>query len=259
MKIQHTLQAGAALAIVGTIAGASVSTADTTKNVLSLHDAMIFGTSAGADTGNASGKGPAMFAGADGQSNRKRSLITFDFTSAAIPSNATIVSATMHLVIAQVAGSGGGSAPGSYPDRTLSVWHVTRDWSEGTSGSPTSASVGGTGQGYARVTGDASWSYANYSSVLWTAAGGDVSSTALASVTFHEPFTVGQTLSWGTTAMRDEVQRWLSTPSGYHGWEITSNLETSPTSFLGFWTRDGAAANLNAALAPVLEVHYTTP
>ncbi|HEY0191441.1 MAG TPA: DNRLRE domain-containing protein [Kofleriaceae bacterium] len=258
MKLhKQTLQAGAALALVGTLAGASISSADITDNAPALHDAMIFGTSAGADTGNASGMGPGMFAGADGMSNRKRSLVTFDLSG--VPANATVVSATMHLVLGQIAGSGGGSSPGTYPDRTLSVWHMTRTWSEGTSGSPTSTSIGGSGQGYTRVTGDSSWSYANYSSVLWTTAGGDHASTALAAITFHQPFSNGQILSWGTTAMRDEVRNWLTTPSGYHGWEITSNLEASPTSFLGFWTKDGASANHNTALAPVLEIHYTTP
>jgi hypothetical protein len=120
-------------------------------------------------------------------------------------------------------------------------------------------SVGGTGQGFTRVTGDSSWSYANYNSVLWTSGGGDFTSTAVASVTFHAPFTVNQQLSWSTTAMKTEVQNWLSTPAGYHGWLISSNLETSPTSFLGFWTKDGAAANSNPALAPVLRITYTTP
>jgi len=39
---------------------------------------MIFGTSGGlGQPANASGKGPAMFAGADGGSSKKRSLVTF--------------------------------------------------------------------------------------------------------------------------------------------------------------------------------------
>jgi hypothetical protein len=241
------------------LAPAAIRPADTLKTTGASHDAMIFGTAAGADTGNASGMGPAMFAGADGQSNRKRSLVTFNLAGASIPSNATITSVTMTLVLAQIAGSGGGSSPGMYPDRTLSVFHLTRDWSEGTSGSPTSMSVGGTGQGFTRVIGDTSWSYANYNTTLWTAAGGDFSSTALSAVTFHEPFSLGQQLSWSSAALASEVQNWLSTPSGYHGWLISSNLETSPTSFLGFWTKDGAAANSNPALAPVLKITYTTP
>jgi hypothetical protein len=253
-----TLKFGIALALLGSAAGAAIALGDTQTSSSAAKDAMIFGTSAGSDTGNASGKGPAMFAGADGQSNRKRSLITFDLSSASIPSNATITSVTMSLVIAQIAGSGGGGSGGSYPNRTLRVYHVNQDWGEGSSGSPTSMSVGGSGQGYTRVTGDSSWSYAFYSGTTWTS-GGDFNSTELAAVTFSEPFTLGQVLSWSTASMATEVQNWLSTPSGYHGWLIKSDLETSATSFLGFWTKDGAAANSNSALAPVLTIHYTTP
>jgi hypothetical protein len=260
MKTSYMFKTGALVAAVAALTGAGVvSHANTTTTAPALKDAMIFGTSAGADTGNASGKGPAMFAGADGGSNRKRSLITFDLSSASIPSNATIVSATMTLVVAQIAGSGGQHGLPDYPDRTLSVFHLTQDWGEGNSGSPTSMSVGGSGQGYAIGTGDSSWDYTFYSTSSWTTAGGDFNSTALASVTFHEPFSLGQQLSWSTSAMATEVHNWLSTPTGYHGWEITSNLETDPTSFLGFWTKDGAAANSNSALAPVLTIVYSVP
>jgi hypothetical protein len=61
-----TLALGSAIAFAGS------------ADIPAAHDAMIFGTSAGSDTGNASGKGPAMFAGADGGLGKKRSLVTFD-------------------------------------------------------------------------------------------------------------------------------------------------------------------------------------
>jgi hypothetical protein len=44
---------------------------------------MIFSTSAGADTGNASGKGRDV-RGRRWQSSRKRSLVTFDLAAASI-------------------------------------------------------------------------------------------------------------------------------------------------------------------------------
>ena len=52
------------------------------------------------------------------------------------------------------------------------------------------------------------------------------------------------------------VQGWVTTPSSNKGWLIKSDLETSPTSFLGWWTKDGAAANSNTALSPLLTVVY---
>src|SRR5689334_14594360 len=94
--------------------------ASTTVSLPAAKDAMIFGTAAGADTNNASGRGPALFAGADGSSNRKRSMVAFDLSS--IPPTATIESVTMTLYLAQVAGSGGGSSGGTYPSRTFRLY-----------------------------------------------------------------------------------------------------------------------------------------
>jgi len=247
------LPTGAALFVLGLAATASGNTQVT---VSATQDAMIFGTSGGADTGNASGKGPAMFAGADGSSNRKRGLVTFDLASANIPASVTIDSVVMTLVVGQIAGSGMGGDGSNYPSRTIRVYHLTTGWNEGNSGSPTSPTIGGTGQGYTIQTGDTSWTYTNYSGSSWTTLGGDFNATEIASSTFSSPFSVGQSCTWSSSGMAADVQSWLSSPSGYHGWLIKSDLETSPTSFLGFWTKDGAAANNNSALAPKLTITY---
>ena len=69
-----------------------------------------------------------------------------------------------------------------------------------------------------------------------------------------------------------DVQAWLAGPSGNHGWMLKSTtgldtlgntvtLEDTAMSFLGFWSREGAAANsqpINGipALAPTLTVTY---
>ena len=228
--------------------------ADITVTVSATKDAMIFGTSANADTGNASGKGPALFAGADGSSNRKRSTIVFDIASAGIPSNATIVSATMTMYLAQVAGSGGGGG-GSYPNRVLKLHKVQQTWGEGSSGSPTSPTVGGTGGGYTRVSGDSSWTYALYSGTSWTA-GGNINATSSASSTFSTPFVLNQAYTWSSAGLVTDVGSWVSGATTNNGWLVKSDLETSPTSFLGYWSRDGAAANSNPAIAPKLTIVY---
>jgi hypothetical protein len=252
MKFSRFSKHGAALLIIGFATSGSAGS----YSVPASHDAMIFATSSGVDTGNASGMGPGMFAGADGGSGRKRSLVTFNLAQANIPSNATIDSVEMDLVIGQIAGSGGGGTGGNYPSRTIRVYHLNTNWNEGTSGSPTSTGIGGTGQGYAILSGDTSWHYTNYRGSTWTTSGGDFNATEIASATFTSPFSVGQTTPWSSAGMVNDVQSWLSTPSGYHGWLIKSDLETSPTSFLGWWTKDGAAANSNSALAPVLLVTW---
>src|SRR5262245_63685118 len=91
----------------------TITVSATVVTVGAAQDSMIVGTSAGADTGNASGKGPALFAGADGSSNKKRSLLMFDVASAGIPADATITSVTLSLWLGQVAGSGGGQGGGT--------------------------------------------------------------------------------------------------------------------------------------------------
>lgn len=224
-------------------------------NIPALHDAMIFGTSADADTGAASGKGPAMFAGADGGSSRKRALVTFDLATY-VPSGVTIDVVRMDLVLGQIAGSGMGGNGSNYPSRTIRVYHLTTDWSEGSSGSPTSPTIGGTGQGYTISTGDTSWHYTNYSGSTWTNLGGDFNATEIATATFTSPFSVGQTDSWSSSGMVSDVQAWVSDHASYHGWLIKSDLETSATSFLGWWTIDGANANSNSSLQPILHVEW---
>jgi hypothetical protein len=242
----------------------------TMVSVPALKDAMIFGTAAGADTGNASGKGPALFAGADGGSSRKRSLVEFDLAAANIPANATIDSVTMILYLAQVAGSGGGSGGGgNYPSRTFRVYDLQQDWGEGNSGSPTAAGVGGTGQGYARVAGDSTWDYAFYNPAnlaagTWNSSGtnlhgGNFSATESGESTFTVFTTLNAPFTWSSPGMATDVQNWLNGTAPNYGWLIKSDLEDMPTSFLGFWTKDGAAANSNPGIAPSLTINYSVP
>lgn len=238
-----TLALGSAIAFAGS------------ANIPALHDAMIFGTSSGSDTGNASGKGPAMFAGADGGLGMKRSLVTFDLGTY-IPSGATIDLVRMDLIVGQIAGSGMGGTGSNLPSRTIRVYHLTTAWNEGSSGSPTSQTIGGTGQGFTISTGDTSWHYTNYNGSTWTNLGSDFNSTEIADATFTTPFTVGQTCSWSSSGMVNDVQGWVTSPSSYHGWVIKSDLETTATSFLGWWTIDGANANSNSALQPILHVEW---
>jgi hypothetical protein len=263
MQMKRAVLAGAGISLIAATASAAV-----VVSVPALQDAMIFGTSGGADTNNASGKGPAMFMGADGSSNRKRGEIEFDIASAHIPTDATITDVTMTLYLAQVAGSGGGSGGGgNFPTRIISAYDMLQAWGEGTSGSPTSTGVGGTGQGYTRVTGDSSWDYAFYNSADTTTGkwnngttdlhGGNFSATASATSTFTNFTTLNAPFTWTGAGMVADVQSWVDGSPNY-GWLLKSdNLESSPTSFLGFWTKDGAAANSNPNIAPSLTITYS--
>jgi len=264
---------GLALLIV---AFTSASAWATTVTFQAAKDAMIFATKAGADTGSASGKGPGLFAGADGGLGIKRSELQFDVSS--IPPAATITSATLTLYLAQVAGSGGGpGGGGSLPSRNFALYDLRQDWGEGSSGSPTSPSVGGTGQGFPRVTGDSSWDYAFFNSADTTAGkwnqsgtdlhGGNFSSTQSAQSTFTN-FVLNDPYTWSSPGMVTDIQAWVNGGASNLGWLLkaetglngsgqTVNLETTSQSFLGFWSKDGAAANSNPNIAPMLTVTYT--
>jgi PEP-CTERM motif len=252
-----------------------------TVTVGALQDAMIFGTSAGADTGNASGEGPALFAGADGGGGIKRSELEFNIASANIPAGATITGVTMTLFLAQVAGSGGGGGSGSgLNSRVLSLYDMNQPWGEGTSGSPTSPSVGGTGQGFPRVNGDSTWDYAFYNSnpalaIKWNSNdmglpgdtspttdlhGGNFSSTASGTSIFTSFSTLNAPFTWSSAGMAADVQAWVDGTEPNNGWLLKSdNLEGTPTSFLGFWSTEGAAANNNSAIAPELTITFSVP
>jgi hypothetical protein len=68
-----------------------------------LQAATLFGASA---ANNNSSSGPGIFVGSDGAGNPKRGLIEFNIAGS-LPSDATITSASLSLVLGQVAGSGG--------------------------------------------------------------------------------------------------------------------------------------------------------
>jgi hypothetical protein len=252
---------------------AAVVAADARAAVVSAaarSDSTIFGTAAGVDTGNASGRGPILIAGADGTGGRKRALIEFDIASAGIPTSATIENVTLTLYLAQVAGAGGANGGGSLPSRTVRVYALQQDWGEGSSGSPTSTGVNGAGQGYPRVADDSTWDYAwfnpaNLGAGTWNVGGtnlhgGNFAPAESAASTFTSFSTLNVAFTWNSPGMAADVQRWVSGgDAGNFGWLLKSDLEEMPSSFMAFWSRDGAAANNNPAIAPSLSITYSVP
>lgn len=247
------------------VGGASTAALATTFNAEATHDCMIFATSGGSDTGNASGKGPGMFAGADGNGDIKRGLVEFDLSS--IPSTSTLTEVDLNLTLGMVAGTGHGTGFPYTP--TISLFTVTTSWNEGNTGATACggglcSSMSGTGQGWSYSTcncNDTSWNYTDYNTTSWTSAGGDYTATADAALTIST-FTIGETNTWTGTSMTNSnmltaVQHWVSGTSANYGFEIKSNLEGSLTSFLGWWTRDGAIANSEQNVwTPELTVKY---
>src|SRR5262249_49660972 len=77
--------------------------------------------------------------------------------------------------------------------------------------------------------------------------------------TFTFPSTLGAAYTWSSAGMVADVQAWADGTAPNYGWLLKSDLETSPTSFFGFWSKDGAAANNNPAIAPSLQIPFSTP
>lgn len=250
----------AAVVALGGVAAADTITLSAVK------DATIYGTAGGTDTGNASGQGPILSAGADGSLNVKRGLIQFNVSGATVLANATITNVTLTLYLAQVAGSGGPNGGGTLSTRTLRLFDLQQNWTEGTSGSPTGSDATKNGMGFARSTGDTTWDYASFNSADPTAGtwktgntnlhGGNFSAMESAVATFTS-FTLNSAFNWSMPGMVTDVQSWVNGTAVNNGWLIKSDLEATATSFLAFWTKEGAAANANPAIAPQLTITYT--
>lgn len=257
-----------ALAVAATLAVQDARGAVVT--VAALKDSTIFATAAGADTGNASGRGPILLAGADGNGGRKRTLVEFDLSAAGLPRDATIGNVTLTLYLAQVGGAGGPGGGGNFPSRMIRAYALQQDWGEGNSGSPTGTGVNGAGQGYPRAAGDSTWEYAvydpaNLTAGNWNAAGinvhgGNFALVESAASTFTSFTALNVPFTWSSAGMAADVQRWVNAGGARNfGWLLKSDLEDMPSSFLAFWSRDAAAANNNPAIAPSLSITYSVP
>jgi PEP-CTERM motif len=226
-----------------------------------LQAATLFGASA---ANNNSSSGPGIFVGSDGAGNPKRGLIEFNIAGS-LPSDATITSASLSLVLGQVAGSGGVN-PGDPTPRTIRLFDVTTNWAGGTNGVTTPnppgsfPSFSGTGQGFPPNVGDATWNFSKVTALgppvagtpwLTPGGGGDFSSTESADTLVSN---VLGTYTWGSTAqMVSDVQGWLDGTLPNFGWLLKNDSEAVPTSFRAFDT------TLNPELAPELTVTFDVP
>jgi hypothetical protein len=217
-------------------------------------DATIFQN----NVNNSNGEGPGIFAGTNGTSSPRRGLISFDLSL--IPAGSIITDVQLTLTLGQIAGSGGnGAAVSSFP-RTISLYELTQNWGEGTTGN-TSALIGGTGQGFAAGTGDATWNSAAHSVTLWNTPGGDYNPTASSTLTMATGAVAGNSFTWlSTETMVADVQGWLNSPSTNFGWIMINADETGSQTFFSFYTSEwGEKSGGNAAQEPVLQITYTVP
>ena len=211
-------------------------------------DATLFGASS---ANNNSSSGPGMFVGSDGQSRPKRGLIEFNIP-ASIPAGSTITSASLSLVLGQVAGS-------DTTARTIRLFDVTTNWAGGTNGTTgfPGPGFGGTGQGFAPNAGDVTWNFSKFNTIAWNTpgGGGDFSSTESADTLVSQNQNTPDV--WGSTPqMVADVQGWLDGSLSNFGWLLKNDSEGSATTFRAFYTAEGAVEQSVPDFAPVLTVDF---
>ena len=164
-------------------------------------------------TGNSCAIG-ALYAGATRFAGSRRALVHFDVASA-IPVGSTIHSVELRTTVLRAGSSA--SATDVYD-----LHRVQADWGE-SSGAGASTCFGGSGAPAA--TSDATWSHRLWPSTPWTA-GGDFAATASGSSAVPRS---GSAVWLTQPGMVADVQSWLDSPAGNHGWIIIGEEAISTT------------------------------
>lgn len=178
------------------------------------------------------GASPVLVAGETGSFGARRALLKFDLS--AIPTGATIVSATLKLQVTKVSNT----TPVSFTLHTL-----TQNWGE-------AGSNNSSGTGAPAEPGDATWEYAIYTSTMWSNAGGDFVSAASATT---EVGSLG-TYFWNSPQLVGDLQSWLAAPTENYGWILMGDEAASKTAKL-----IGSRESTEATARPELTILYELP
>lgn len=211
------------LAIIGCLLFTANCDADTVALVASQDNTLYEDNQS-----NSNGAGDFIFAGNNGGSSPRRSLLQFDLSS--IPTGAIINSASVTLELSQ---TGAGASD-------VAFHRLLTSWGESTSDAP-----GGEGGGTAAATGDATWLHTSFDNQFWTNPGGDFDSAA--SSTNNVDVLGSQT--W--TGLAGDVQGWLDGDFGNFGWIIIGDESVAGSSSNRFNSRT------NASGVPTLTVDFT--
>ncbi|MFM9959227.1 MAG: DNRLRE domain-containing protein [Phycisphaerales bacterium] len=237
--MRTTTLCATAIAAMATFSGGAFAGSvlpPTIVNLTSVLDNTLYEESGG---GLSNALGPNIFAGQTRFAGPRRAVIEFDVSS--IPSNATIVSATMTLNLTRAISDG----------NIQTAHRVLAGWGEGTSSSGPDEFANPGGSGELSTTGDATWVHRFFSGTNWTTPGGDFAPTASASAvvdSFTGPY------NWTGPGMAADVQGWIADASTNHGWLILGTEGAGQNA-----KRYASRENTNPALRPVLTVTYTVP
>jgi hypothetical protein len=180
------------------------------------------------------GAGQHLFAGRTSTGAIRRGLLAFDVASA-VPSTATVVSATLELAMSRT--------NGGVVDVHLHLMQA--DWGESSSDA-----AGQEGAGAAAAPGDATWVHKFFDTAAWTTPGGDFRATPSASA----PVGPVGSYQWRSAQLAADVQLWLDDPASAYGWILVAAEDASDTA-KRFDTREHVLADHR----PLLTVAYTLP
>jgi hypothetical protein len=180
------------------------------------------------------GSSPALFVGVSRtllNPPTNHSLLRFDL--AGVPTDATIISATLRIVVVSTSIKAADN---------FDLCRMLKGWGEGAqSGLPAAA-------------GESSWNARVAPGSPWGAGGGqaDVDFVAVPSctATIAGP---GSTNDFSSAGMVDDLQFWLNQPEANFGWILLASGEL-PGTGRQIGSRESSVTN-----SPVLELHYTVP
>lgn len=176
--------------------------------------------------------GANLSVGQDAGGVVRRSLLRFDLSS--ILPGSVVHSAELTLFESR-------SLFGNYD---VSLHRMLTTWGEGASNG---GSAGASGTATA---GDATWLHSSHPGTSWTTPGGDF--VAEDSATLFVGF-AGTNYTWSSAGMVADVQSWVDSPAGNHGW-ILIGLETVNKNPKLFGSREsGTMPALTLQVSPVPE------
>eukprot|EP00586_Coscinodiscus_wailesii_P015782 CAMPEP_0172500306 /NCGR_PEP_ID=MMETSP1066-20121228/136680_1 /TAXON_ID=671091 /ORGANISM="Coscinodiscus wailesii, Strain CCMP2513" /LENGTH=294 /DNA_ID=CAMNT_0013274465 /DNA_START=64 /DNA_END=945 /DNA_ORIENTATION=- len=170
----------------------------------------------------------------------RRSLLRFDLSDINLPADARVLCAEMYVYTEK-----------GYMSQ-VSVHAVTSPWST-TSSNELKDLDGGTA-----VSGDATWTYAKYPSIMWDTLGGDfeltpfVSSFGGSGNFFNKN---GRHWFGGNDAMKSKVQQWLDGSSPNYGVALLGNEAYGTADDYNIYDGIGSAPSY----VPKLVITYTSP
>ena len=177
------------------------------------------------------GAGDYLFTGVTKNNQRRRALVRFELTSI-VPDGVTIDSSSLILKPSKVKTGGTDAA----------VHKVQMEWGEGTSDAG-----GQEGKGVSATTDDATWNNAKFGGDLWTNPGGDYAVEPSATSQVN----LGSDAVFMSSALTDDINSWLTSPSENLGWIIIGDESTTSTA-IRFYSRE----NAEITSRPILRLYY---